>query len=632
MSRLIADEASLISLEEKAMKEAVAEVVPSVVQIETFGGLERVGRFLVGTGPTTGLVVSSDGYVVSSAFNFVQQPSSILIRFSDGRRSAAQIVARDHSRMLVLLKVNDVDQLPTTEPVPREEMNVGQWAIAVGQTFADGANRSVGIISATDRIWGKAIQTDAKVSPNNYGGPLVDIRGRVLGVLVPLSPHGSGDISGAEWYDSGIGFAVPLVDILARLEQWKTGRDLHSGIIGISLEGNDMHVLPATIAACMPNSPARAAGLKVGDVIVQVNDDVVARQVQLKHALGAHYAGDEVRIVVMRGEERMEVACELADAIDPYEHPFLGILPDRHQQQVIVVRYVYPGSSAERAGLKAEDQLLTIAGLQVSDVPSAWKILAALESRENVEVVFQRQDQDLAATLNLDTLSPVIPVGLPKPVPLKPPENGDPSSHGVIEVKVPEAPNECFAYVPENYRVEHPYGLVIWLHIPGEYDRDQIVRRWKQVCEEYGMIVLAPQANDAKLWRSTEIEFIRNAVEQIIDKYSVDRNRVVAYGHKAGGTLAYLLAFRHMELVRGVAVVDAPLPSLLRAPATDPLQRLSIYISMNDDPTLERPIRDGVQRLQQLKYPVFLDVRRGDVPGIEVPHQLIQWMDTLDRI
>ena len=73
-------------------------------------------------------------------------------------------------------------------------------------------NVSVGIVSALDRIWGKAIQTDAKISPNNYGGPLVDIAGRVLGVLVPMSPDGSGEVAGVEWYDSGIGFAVPLED------------------------------------------------------------------------------------------------------------------------------------------------------------------------------------------------------------------------------------------------------------------------------------------------------------------------------------------------------------------------------------------------------------------------------------
>ena len=72
---------------------------------------------------------------------------------------------------------------------------------------------SAGILSATNRIWGKAIQTDAKISPANYGGALVDLAGRVQGVLVPLSPNHREDAAGVEWYDSGIGFAIPVDDV-----------------------------------------------------------------------------------------------------------------------------------------------------------------------------------------------------------------------------------------------------------------------------------------------------------------------------------------------------------------------------------------------------------------------------------
>ncbi len=177
----------LVSLEETAIKAAVAEVAPSVVRIETVGGLESIqqGRstLLFGSGPTTGLIVSEDGYVISSAFNFAQKPTSILVGLADGTRVPARIVASDHSRMLVLLKINVPEKLTPAKPCPESEMAVGQWSLAVGRTFEGRQpNVSVGVISALKRIWGRAIQTDAKVSPGNYGGPLVDIRGRVLGV------------------------------------------------------------------------------------------------------------------------------------------------------------------------------------------------------------------------------------------------------------------------------------------------------------------------------------------------------------------------------------------------------------------------------------------------------------------
>ena len=207
----------LATLEERAMRAAVERVAPCVVRIETLGGLEQLDGQLLGAGPTTGLIVGSDGYILSSAFAFVGQPTSILVQLPTGQRVAATIVARDESRMLVLLKAASAVPLPVPTWVPREELAVGQWTIAVGRSVPAAAPHvSVGILSAINRVWGKAVQTDAKVSPSNYGGPLIDIQGRVIGILVPLSPQQEGEFAGTEWYDSGIGFAVPLADLQPR--------------------------------------------------------------------------------------------------------------------------------------------------------------------------------------------------------------------------------------------------------------------------------------------------------------------------------------------------------------------------------------------------------------------------------
>ena len=239
--------------EEAALVAAVDRVAPAVVRIETVGGLEQVGRLLLGAGPTTGLVVDPDGYIVSSAFNFVNRPTSILVRLPEGVRKPARLVATDHSRMLVLLKIEVEKPLPVCEIVPRREMRVGQWAVALGRTFeSDRPNMAVGIVSALDRVWGKAIQTDAAVSPNNYGGPLVDIRGRVLGVLVPLSPMTADEMAGLEWYDSGIGFAIPIEHIQKTLPRLKTGEDLYPGRVGVSLKGPNLYTGEPIIAACRP--------------------------------------------------------------------------------------------------------------------------------------------------------------------------------------------------------------------------------------------------------------------------------------------------------------------------------------------------------------------------------------------
>ncbi|MCI0356859.1 MAG: S1C family serine protease, partial [Planctomycetaceae bacterium] len=199
----------------KAFRAAAAKVQPSLVRIEGFGGIaagvDGGGYQAPGEGPTTGLVLSSDGYVVTSTFNFLRKPPIITVVTPDGRRHVAKLLGRDETRKLCILKVDGVNGWPVPELASRDKLKVGQWVVATGIGFgAAQPALSAGIISATSRISGRAVQTDVNLSPANYGGPLIDLEGRVVGICAPLSPHGAGEAAGAEWYDSGIGFAVPL--------------------------------------------------------------------------------------------------------------------------------------------------------------------------------------------------------------------------------------------------------------------------------------------------------------------------------------------------------------------------------------------------------------------------------------
>src|SRR6202011_2289759 len=156
---------------------------------------------------------------------------------------------------------------------PKKEIQVGRWSLALGRAWAalDGPpSISTGIVSALGRIYGKAIQTDAKVSPVNYGGPLVDLHGRVMGVLVPASPRGQDETAGVEWYDSGIGFAIPLEDINAVLPRLKQSKDLRKGLLGIYLQSTDIYGAVPTIASVGPDSSVLKAGIKAGDGVTEI--------------------------------------------------------------------------------------------------------------------------------------------------------------------------------------------------------------------------------------------------------------------------------------------------------------------------------------------------------------------------
>src|SRR5207245_1528943 len=234
------------------------------------------------------------------------KPAAIFVAIPGRKeRLVAKVVATDQSRMVSLLKV-DATGLAVPAATPKKEIRIGQWALALGRTWASLDSLpsvSVGIVSALGRIYGKAIQTDAKVSPVNYGGPLVDLEGRVMGVLVPASPRGQDETAGYEWYDSGIGFAIPLEDIQAVLPRLKEGQDLKKGLMGIYLKSTDIYSVAPEIASVGVDSAAAKAGIKAGDIIIELNGQTIVRQAQILHILGEKYEGDTVTVKVKRGKE-----------------------------------------------------------------------------------------------------------------------------------------------------------------------------------------------------------------------------------------------------------------------------------------------------------------------------------------
>ncbi|MCE9526466.1 MAG: PDZ domain-containing protein [Planctomycetales bacterium] len=307
----------------KAFRAAAKKIQSSLVTIEGFGGLaagsgQTKGIHAPGEGPTTGLVISSDGYIVTSTFNFIRKPPIIAVRLPSGERKIARLLGRDETRRICLLKVDGVNGLAVPEMAPREELAVGQWAVALGIGYGDAEPAlTAGIISATSRIGAKAVQTDANLSPANYGGPLIDLDGRVIGICVPLSPGGQQEGAGSEWYDSGIGFAVPLTGLDKVIAAMKEGKTLQKGFLGVQSQPTGTPPTGASIVSVVPDSPAAKAGLVKDDKLLKLDDTEIIDVTHLSSVIARYVAGDKVELTYQRGEEKKTVTIELAVAPPP---------------------------------------------------------------------------------------------------------------------------------------------------------------------------------------------------------------------------------------------------------------------------------------------------------------------------
>ena len=289
---------------------AVKIVAPNLVRIETIGGHEKVGSELANEGTSTGILLDQEGYVLTGAFNFLHDPASILLVFSDGTKKVAKKIATDRLRMLTLLQANDFNggDIPPLMMRSKASIRIGERCIAVGQVFSAEPNIALGIISGKDRIWGKALQTDAAIGPNNYGGLLIDLAGNVLGIPVPLSMMSESVAAGAEWYDAGVGMAIPWEDAMVLLPKLKEGKDLLPGWFGFGFKENQTFIGEPVIAGIQPDSPAAQAGLKVGDRIVKIDDVSMPTALAVTLNVKSRYAGETLTIVFQRDGSEQTVS------------------------------------------------------------------------------------------------------------------------------------------------------------------------------------------------------------------------------------------------------------------------------------------------------------------------------------
>ena len=334
------------------------EFDPSAVYAERAGGVVTVialfeGHATSGEGGAaqgSGFVASDDGYILTNSHVITtagegddsgepEAAESVFVEFKDGDRVEAEVVGWDVFDDVGLLKV-DADAHPL-RPLPLGDsaaVKVGQPVVAIGSPFGQTSTITAGIVGATERSIGSltssyslvdAIQTDAPINRGNSGGPLLDARGRVIGINAQIrSESGSAE---------GVGFAVPINSAIRSMDQLIDTGEVRYAWVGISTQT----VTPglarrfdfgaergATVSSVSDDSPAERAGLRPGrgevefggiticpggDLIVAIDDEPVETAEDVVRAVTERLPGETARFTVLRGDERLVVTVRLGE-------------------------------------------------------------------------------------------------------------------------------------------------------------------------------------------------------------------------------------------------------------------------------------------------------------------------------
>lgn len=398
----------------------IKAVGPAVVSIRAQGRREVPSFFgtdsQVTRGSGSGFVITGDGLVVTN-HHVIEGAEQLEVALHDGQTFSARVVGSDPETDLAMLQLEGAKRLPVVEFADSKELEVGDWVVAIGNPMGLDHSASVGIISGRGRgslgLYADSyidfLQTDADIAPGSSGGPLFDLNGRVVGITTAV---GAG---------SGPGFAIPSAQARHVLDQLRDDGKVVRGWLGAGNEAGReaSDGKGALIGRVFADTPAAEAGLRRGDVILEIDDEPLESFDELRKMIALTEPGHTVLMTVKRGDETLELTTvirarpdrdqlsSLRDAptkpkfsFDPPKRPEapkastgigsrLGVAARPHDDGLEIVR-VEPEGVASDLDLQAGDIITSINGENVrspSDVSAAMS-----RSREKVEVEMLREN------------------------------------------------------------------------------------------------------------------------------------------------------------------------------------------------------------------------------------------------
>jgi serine protease Do len=366
----------------------------------------------------SGFIIDKDGTIVTNN-HVVENADKISVTLQDGREFDADIVGLDPYTDLALIKVNAGEDLPTVKLGSSDDVNVGEWVVAIGNPFGLDHTVTAGIVSAKGRVIGSGpyddfIQTDTSINPGNSGGPLINMRGEVIGINTMI-------IAGGQ----GIGFAIPIDLAKGIIAQLQKDGEVTRGWLGVTVQNVSGDVAAyygikdgsgLLVADTVPGDPADRAGIKPKDIILNVNGKPISKSRDLTMLVAGLGVGQTAKVTVLRDGKQKTLDVQiakrpvtLAEAAAPrkskeaeFGFQVADITPEMAQRYnlsaegAVMVVGVQSGSKADKAGIQKGDVVIEVNRKPVESVSSLKKLIAQYKDSDRLALLVKRNSGEMA--------------------------------------------------------------------------------------------------------------------------------------------------------------------------------------------------------------------------------------------
>lgn len=385
---------------------------------DPFGGGQPKTEIRKMRGTGTGFVIDSKGYIITNT-HVVKGAEKITVVLNDGREFPGEAWI-DSRTDLALIKIEATDLKPI-ELGDSDALKVGQWVMAIGNPYGFENTITCGVISGLSRefavgdngddatYYPDAIQTDASINPGNSGGPLVNLKGQVIGINSAIASPSGGSV--------GLGFAVPVNTAKFVIERlMKDGKVVRGyfGIVTTKLTNAQSKRLKvkegAYVQTLTKGTPAEEAGIKVEDVITEIDGKTIKSNIDLRHCVEAIAPGKTVNVKLIRNEKQVEVKVKVGELPNTDIQPTaktntnlgitVGELTKELKSQLkidentegVLVKGISKNGPAAAAGIQPRDVILQVNNIPVKNVKEYNNAVKNLKDNSSVTLIILRDD------------------------------------------------------------------------------------------------------------------------------------------------------------------------------------------------------------------------------------------------